>query len=60
MPIQPIRSPRQVPLVLVGGIEGRDFTRGVAEALWAEALAEGAAVVRDADGAERALESQGR
>jgi iron complex transport system ATP-binding protein len=43
------------PLVLVGTIAGRDYTGGVAERLWAEALARGARVVADLDAAEHEL-----
>ena len=44
-------------VVLVGDIEGRDFTGGVAESLWREALDAGAVIAPDDDGAEAALVS---
>ncbi|MDZ4168133.1 MAG: ABC transporter ATP-binding protein [Coriobacteriia bacterium] len=43
------------PLVLMGAIDDRDFTGGAADSYWIEALASGAVVVPDADGAERAV-----
>ncbi|HET6351272.1 MAG TPA: ABC transporter ATP-binding protein [Coriobacteriia bacterium] len=46
-----------VPIVLVGGIEGRDYTGGRAEALWAAALNAGAVEVANADGVRAALDS---
>lgn len=46
-----------VPLVLVGEIEGRDYTGGSAEALWAEALSAGALVVPQADAVRAALDA---
>jgi iron complex transport system ATP-binding protein len=45
------------PLVLVGDIDGRDFTAGGAEALWSEALAAGAACVPDLDSVSAALDA---
>ncbi len=42
-------------LVLVGTIDGRDFTSGSAEQLWARALAAGAVAVPDLAAAEAAL-----
>ena len=44
-------------LVLVGDMEGRDFTGGEAERQWSLAVSEGAAVVRDADAAQAALDA---
>ena len=41
--------------VLVGAIEGRDFTGGEAARLWAQALEAGAVVMPNLDAAERAL-----
>jgi len=43
------------PIVLVGDIDGRDFTGGAANSYWVEALADGAVRVDDLDAAERAL-----
>ncbi len=43
------------PLVLVGAVDGRDFTGGAAESYWAEALEHGAVTVEDLAGAERAV-----
>lgn len=43
------------PVVLMGDIQGRDFTGGAADSYWAEALAAGAVLVSDTDGAERAV-----
>lgn len=43
------------PLVLVGEIEGRDFTGGAADSYWIEAVRNGAVVVPDLEAAERAL-----
>ena len=43
------------PLVLIGGIAGRDFTDGNAARLWAEAEAAGAITVARLDDADRAL-----
>ena len=43
-------------LVLVGDIEGRDFTRGIAERLWEQAIERGARMVSDDDEAMLALE----
>jgi iron complex transport system ATP-binding protein len=43
------------PLVLVGDVAGRDFTRGEATALWAQAVAGGARVVSRLDEADAAL-----
>lgn len=45
------------PMVLIGDIDGRDFTNGAAEAYWREALDHGAQVVADAEAAEQALAS---
>jgi len=45
------------PLVLVGGIEGRDFAGGAAASYWREALDNGAATARDLDDVERALDA---
>lgn len=44
------------PLVLVGEIEGRDFTGGAADSYWIEAVRSGAIVVPDLESAEKALE----
>ena len=44
-----------LPVVLVGDIAERDFTGGIAEGLWADALAAGALLVADADAAQLAL-----
>jgi iron complex transport system ATP-binding protein len=44
------------PLVLVGGIEGRDFIGGRAEELWTGALAHGARAVANDDDALSAVE----
>jgi len=46
-------------VLLVGDIEGRDFTGGTATTLWSEALAAGAAAVSDGVAAEAALRSSG-
>jgi iron complex transport system ATP-binding protein len=45
------------PLVLVGGIEGRDFAGGAARSYWVEAVEAGAIQVDDADGAFEALKA---
>lgn len=42
-------------VVLIGEIDGRDFTGGAAGALWDEALAAGAVAVPDTDAAEKEL-----
>ena len=39
------------PLVLIGALDGRDFSHGVAEELWQQAIEEGARTVADDDGA---------
>lgn len=51
--VQAARAGRHV--VLIGDIEGRDFTGGDARELWCEALDAGAVVVSDIDSAEREL-----
>jgi len=43
------------PVVLVGQIAGRDYTGGIAEQLWSDAVNAGAVLVADADSAEREL-----
>ncbi len=43
------------PVVLLGAIDGRDFTGGAAESYWAEAVTNGAVVVPDAESAEFAV-----
>ncbi len=45
------------PLVLVGGIEGRDFADGAAERAWAAALEAGAVMVASTDAAVKRLET---
>lgn len=45
------------PLVLMGGITGRDYTGGHAESLWTQAVGAGAVVVPDVTAAVTALES---
>jgi len=47
------------PLVLLGQVEGRDFTGGTAEALWQRAAQAGAIGPSDADAVLRALEQLG-
>lgn len=47
------------PLVLVGGIDGRDFTDGEAQQQWSRAIAGAATVVPDADAAQAALDQAG-
>ena len=42
-------------VILIGDIAGRDFTGGLADTLWREAIAAGAIVVPDADAAEAEL-----
>src|SRR5690606_5515527 len=43
------------PTVLIGDIEGRDYAGGAASSYWAEAIGDGAVVVRDATEAETAV-----
>lgn len=45
------------PLVLMGDIDGRDYTGGQAEELWAQAVEAGAVVVPDVSAVVTALES---
>ena len=47
-------------LVLVGGVDGRDFTGGEAARLWHAAVAEGAHVAGDLDAAFRELDRRSR
>lgn len=44
------------PLVLVGTVDGRDYTGGAAESYWAEALANGAVVAGDLEEVTGALD----
>ncbi len=43
------------PLVLMGSVEGRDFTGGAAESYWIEALERGAMLVNEVEAAEEAV-----
>jgi len=45
-------------LILVGDIEGRDFTGGEARRLWSQAVDAGCVCVPDAAAAQLALESE--
>jgi iron complex transport system ATP-binding protein len=49
---------RGTRVVLVGGIDGRDFTGGAASALWETAVAGGALVADDADAAMLLIETR--